>query len=467
LIGKMLGYQIYIVLERSSELEKIIEESKRLKVLPLIGFRIRLASISAGNWQNTGGEKSKFGLSACQILESIEELRTANMLSCVQLIHAHIGSQVPNIQDIQRGIEEFARYYAELQHGGVPIRCVNVGGGLGVDYEGTQSRNFCSINYNVDTYADNIVHIFQKICQAQKLPHPQIMTESGRAMTAHHAVLITQVIDVEKINKNNIISIKNNDPEIVRDLWQTLQNLSSDTAAQLYYESAHKFEKAQSLYTYGVLDLVERAKAEKIYFAICQKIQALLSKSHTHSDILKLLNDKLADKYFCNFSLFQSIPDSWGIDQIFPIVPLQRLQEKPTRQGIIADLTCDSDGRVNYYVNAGDIKTTLSLHEIKSKELYLLGIFLVGAYQEILGDIHNLFGDTDSVNVELTEQGYRLTEPRQGDLTADILKYVHFDPDELHAILRGKIANAHLSEKQQHSLLKELTVDLFDTTYLR
>jgi len=385
----------------------------------------------------------------------------------VQLIHAHIGSQVPNIQDIRSGMEEFARYYAELHHLGVNIHCVNVGGGLGVDYEGTQSHHFCSINYSVDTYTHNIVQSFLKICQEQNLPHPTIMTESGRAMTAHHAVLITDVIDVEKVSENKLIDIKNDEPDIIQDLWQTFQNLSPESAVEIYYETAHAFEKAQLLYTYGVLNLIERAKAEEIYFAICQKIQAILSKTQTHDDILKIVNDKLADKYFCNFSLFQSIPDSWGIDQIFPILPLQRLNETPTRQCTVADLTCDSDGRVNYYVNGGDIKTTLPLHDIKPNESYLIGIFLVGAYQEILGDMHNLFGDTDSVNVELTQQGYHFTELQQGDSTADLLKYVHFDPDELHAIFKGKIATINLPEKQQLALLKELTTGLFDTTYLR
>ena len=469
LIGKQLGHRVYIVVERFCELELIIEEARKLDIAPLIGVRVRLASIGAGKWQNTGGEKSKFGLSATQVLRVIAHLRDADMLDALQLIHFHLGSQIANIHDIQLGMRECARYYAELHRQGVKIKCVDVGGGLGVDYDGTRSRNFCSMNYSVQEYANNVVHALYEICVDQGLPHPDIITESGRAMTAHHAMLITNVIDSEQaMNHAELMPAESDEPRIIQDLWQGLATLSSRSALEAYHDALHWLSEAQVMFTHGVLTLAQRARAEQIYTAICWRTRELLqSGSRSQREILDELNEKLADKYFCNFSLFQSLPDSWAIDQIFPIMPLHRLNERPTRRATLQDITCDSDGRIDFYVDSEGVETSLLLHPVDRNEPYLLGIFLLGAYQEILGDMHNLFGDTDSVHVELTaDGGHRLVQPLRGDTAETVLRYVHFNAEDLLQTFRSKIETAQLEPVQRQSFLRELQEGLSGYTYL-
>jgi len=469
LIGKQLGHCVYIVIERFCELELIIEEARKLNIAPLIGVRVRLASIGAGKWQNTGGEKSKFGLSATQVLRVVAHLRDADMLDALQLMHFHLGSQIANIHDIQLGMRECARYYAELHRQGVKIQCVDVGGGLGVDYDGTRSRNFCSMNYSVQEYANNVVHALHEICVDQNLPHPDIITESGRAMTAHHAMLITNVIDSEQaLNHAELMPAENDEPRIIQDLWQGLATLSGRSALEAYHDALHWLSEAQVMFTHGVLTLAQRARAEQIYTAICWRARELLqSGSRSQREILDELNEKLADKYFCNFSLFQSLPDSWAIDQIFPIMPLHRLNERPTRRATLQDITCDSDGRIDFYVDSEGVETSLLLHSIDRHEPYLLGIFLLGAYQEILGDMHNLFGDTDSVHVEMTADGaYRLVQPLHGDTVETVLNYVHFNADDLLAAFRKKIDAAPFSKEQNALYFDELRAGLNGYTYL-
>ncbi len=469
LIGKQLGHRVYIVVEKLSELELILQEAHNMGIKPLLGMRMRLASIGAGKWQNTGGEKSKFGLSASQVLEVVERLGAADMLDTLQLLHFHLGSQIANIRDIQNGMREAARYYAELHRMGVPIVCVDVGGGLGVDYEGTRSRSFCSMNYSVEEYANNVVHALWEICAEQNLPHPDIITESGRAMTAHHAVLITNVTDIDRIPDGAALTPATRDePLIIQDLWHGLANLSSRSALEAYHDAQHWLAEVQTMYTHGVLTLEQRARAEQIYFATCHKVRTLLQPgAKSHREALDELNEKLADKYFCNFSLFQSMPDAWAIDQIFPVVPLHRLHEQPTRRAVIEDLTCDSDGCIGQYVDREGVESTLPVHDWQPGQLYLLGIFLVGAYQEILGDMHNLFGDTDSVNVELTpDGGYRLTQPQRGDTVESVLRYVHFDAADLLEAYRTKINNAPLTSEQRSVYLEELAAGLEGYTYL-
>jgi arginine decarboxylase len=470
LIGKELGHRVYIVVEKPTELELVIKESRALGIAPLIGLRVRLASIGAGKWQNTGGEKSKFGLSAAQVMEAMARLRTANLLPSLQMMHFHMGSQIANIQHIQLGMREAARYYAELRATGADIRVLNVGGGLGVDYEGTRSRSFCSMNYSVEEYAHNIVHAVTEICSENNLPHPDIVTESGRAMTAHHAVLVTNVVDSESApGSDSVPRVADDEPPIIRDLWQTLASLSDRSVIEAYHDAAYRLSEAQGMFSHGVLTLAQRARAEQIYFAICWKVRELLQPaSRAHREILDELNEKLADKYFCNFSLFQSMPDAWAIDQIFPVVPLNRLNEPPTRRAVLQDITCDSDGRLDLYVDSDGIDSTLPLHPLREGEPYLLGIFLVGAYQEILGDMHNLFGDTDSVHVELAADGsHRLLQPRRGDTVDSVLRYVHFNADELLVAYRAKIERATaLSAKNREAYLAELSEGLTGYTYL-
>jgi arginine decarboxylase len=470
LIGKELGHRVYIVVEKPTELELVIKESNALGITPLIGLRMRLASIGAGKWQNTGGDKSKFGLSASQVLDAITRLRAANLLASLQMMHFHMGSQIANIQHIQLGMREAARYYAEFRANGADIRVLNVGGGLGVDYEGTRSRSFCSMNYSVDEYANNIVHAITEICADKNLPHPDIVTESGRAMTAHHAVLVTNVVDTETApGADSVPKATDREPAIIRDLWQTLATLSDRSVVEAYHDAAYRLTEAQGMFSHGVLTLAQRARAEQIYFAICWKVRELLQPaSRTHRDILDELNEKLADKYFCNFSLFQSMPDHWAIDQIFPVVPLNRLNEPPTRRGVMQDITCDSDGSIDLYVDGEGIDSTLPLHPLRENEPYLLGIFLVGAYQEILGDMHNLFGDTDSVHVEMQPDGsHLLSQAQQGDTVGSVLRYVHFNADDLLASYRAKIERAtSVSAKNRESYLDELSEGLKGYTYL-
>lgn len=469
LIGRRLGHRVYIVVEKLSELDIVIDESSKLAVAPLLGVRVRLASIGYGKWQNTGGDKSKFGLSAAQTLTAVETLRTAGMLDSLQLMHFHLGSQVANVRDIQRGVREAARYYAELHRLGVDVRCVDVGGGLGIDYEGTRSRSYCSMNYSVQEYANNVIHTLWETCEQAGLPHPDVITESGRAMTAHHAVLITNVIDIEQAPVAEAIAAPGDgEPMIIRDLWQGLQNVSARSALEVYHDAEHWVGEAQSMYTHGVLTLVQRARAEQLFFAICAAVRTFLKpESRAHREVLDELNEKLADKYFCNFSLFQSLPDVWAIDQVFPIVPLHRLGERPERRAVLQDLTCDSDGRIDHYVDREGIETSLPLHAVRKGEPYLLGVFLIGAYQEILGDMHNLFGDTDAVNVELTDDGgYRLVEPQRGDTVDELLRYVHYAPEDLLASYRRKIAAAELGDAERQSYLDELEAGLRGYTYL-
>ncbi len=469
LIGRQLGLEIYIVVEKLSELEHVIREARDMGVKPLLGMRVRLASLGSGKWQNTGGEKAKFGLSAQQVLAMVERLRQAEMLDSLQLLHFHMGSQIANIRDIQRGMREAGRYYAELHRMGVGVRCVDVGGGLGVDYEGTRSRSYCSMNYSVQEYARNVVHALWETCSDNDLPYPDIITESGRAMTAHHAVLVTNVIDIERPqDANDVAAPADEDPLILHDLWQGLQQLSSRSALETYHDAAHWLTEARAMYTHGVLTLEQRARAEQLYFATCQRVRPLLAATNrSHRELIEELNEVLADKVFCNFSVFQSIPDVWAIEQLFPIVPLQRLDEVPDRCAVLQDLTCDSDGRIDQYIDREGVESTLPVHQMRAGEHYLLGIFMVGAYQEILGDMHNLFGDTDSVNVELTaDGGYRLSQPEHGDTVEEVLAYVHFDANDLLQAFRRKIAGSKLAREHLEQYLMELTAGLKGYTYL-
>jgi arginine decarboxylase len=470
LIGKQLGQRVYIVVEKLAELELVIQEARALGVTPLLGVRVRLASIGAGKWQNTGGEKSKFGLSSAEVLRVVERLRAERLLDALQMMHFHMGSQIANIQHVQAGMREAARYYAELRALGVGVGVINVGGGLGVDYEGTRSRSFCSMNYSVSEYAHNIVHALREICAERHLPHPDIISESGRALTAHHAVLITNVLDVERApGAETPAAPAPDEPQIIRDLWQGLQSLASHPALEVYHDATHWLAEAQGMFNHGVLSLQQRARAEQIYFATCHGVRARLQAgTRAHRETLDELKEKLADKYFCNFSLFQSMPDHWAIDQIFPVLPLQRLNEEPARRAVLNDITCDSDGRIDLYVDGDGIETSLPLHAPKENEPYLLGIFMVGAYQEILGDMHNLFGDTDSVHVELSPgHGYRLTQPRRGDTVDSALRFVHFNAEDLLADYRTKVSAATwLNAAQRATCLHELAAGLEGYTYL-
>lgn len=470
LIGQQMGLQPYIVIEKASELALIIEEATNMGITPRLGVRVRLASISAGQWQNTGGEKSKFGLSAEQILKVVERIIQAGLRDSLQLLHFHLGSQVGNIRDIQRGLREAAHFYAELHALDIPIKIVDVGGGLGIDYNGTRSRENYSINYTMQEYVNNIVHELKTICDEKNLPHPNIITESGRAMTAHHAVLITNIIDIEHPPLTGELPVIGEDePTILQDLQHGLEKLHNASSVEAYHDAVHLLAEAHIMFSHGLLSLTQRAQAEQLYYAICSQVRDKLEvRYHHHRTILDELNEKLTSKYFCNFSLFQSIPDAWAINQLFPIMPLQRLNEEPSYRATLHDLTCDSDGQVKHYIESDGINSSLPIHNMNTEDEYYLGFFLVGAYQEILGDMHNLFGDTYAVNLMVDEQGnYELVEPMQGDTVQDMLRYVHIDVDKLRTTYRRRLnSTENLTDIQRKDYLQELEAGLIGYTYL-
>jgi arginine decarboxylase len=468
LIARSLGQRLYIVIEKLSELELVIQQSRELDITPLLGVRVRLASIGAGNWQNTGGAKSKFGLHAAQVLQLVERLRAEDMLDQLQLLHFHLGSQLANLRDIKTGMREAVRFFAELHAIGVPVGVLDVGGGLGVDYEGTASRSFCSINYSLDQYAEAVVGAVHQICAEKQLPHPDLISESGRALTAHHALLITNVLDTELApGGEEPEALDEGAPDSLKMLASLFQQLDRSSALETFHDVSQALEEVQQSYSQGDINLSQRSCAEQYYFAILQRLSRMLQPGRReHRALIDDLNQKLADKYFCNLSIFQSLPDVWAIDQIFPIVPLHRLDEEPQRRATIEDLTCDSDGRIDLYVDGNGIENSLPLHAVNPDELYLLGIFMVGAYQEILGDIHNLFGDTDAVNLEIHADGaYELCQPEHGDRADELLRYVHFEPDRLRAVYRQRVQAAALPPARARQFLAELEAGLTGYTY--
>ena len=469
-IGEAMGHQVHVVIEKVSEVKALVEAAKDIGAMPAIGVRIRLNSIGKGKWQNTGGEKGKFGLSANQVLQVIEQLKAAGHLSFLSLVHFHIGSQIANIRDIHNAIRECARHYAELRQLGVPISTIDVGGGLGVDYEGSGSRSACSMNYSVFEYAKNVIAPIAEICEKFDLPHPNIITESGRAMTAHHAMLITDIIDVEKAPVPEVVSAPTDDaPEVVQELWRTLQLTDERHVLESYHDAVHLFSDAHQQYVVGMISLSHWAQIEQLYFKILAQVQSLLDpRARTHREVLDEINEKLADKLFVNFSLFQSMPDVWGIEQLFPVMPIQYLDQPLVNRAIIQDITCDSDGQIRQYADGAGIESSLPLPAYTDHNDYLMGMFMVGAYQEILGDLHNLFGDTDSVHVELSEQeeaGYTLTQLIKGESVAEVLDHVRFDPELLMDNYRAQLKKLSLAAEKEAQFVSELQSGLTGYTY--
>lgn len=469
LMGQKLGHNVFIVIEKESEVQLVIEEAEHVGVLPQVGLRVRLSSLASSKWADTGGEKAKFGLSAAQLLSVVERFRQAGLDQGVRLLHFHMGSQIANLADYQHGFKEAIRYYGELRALGLPVDHVDVGGGLGVDYDGTHSRNASSINYDIDDYAGVVVGMLKEFCDAQGLPHPHIFSESGRALTAHHAVLITQVTDVERHNDElPKITDLAEQPEIVQYLADLLGPTDAEMVTETYWRATHYMSDAASQYAEGKISLAQKALAEQCYFAICRRLHnQLKARQRSHRQVLDELNDKLADKYICNFSVFQSLPDTWAIGQVLPILPIHRLGEEPDRRAVLQDLTCDSDGKITQYVDEQSIETSLPVHDVKEGEDYLIGVFLVGAYQEILGDMHNLFGDTDSVNVYQNADGsFHHAGIETHDTIEDMLRYVHLSPEELMTHYRDKVAGAKLTARERTQFLDALRLGLTRSAYL-
>ncbi|RNF83878.1 arginine decarboxylase [Montanilutibacter psychrotolerans] len=467
LIGRKLGLETWIVVEKPSELALVMEEAKALGVTPGLGVRMRLASLGAGKWQNSGGDKAKFGLSPRQVLDLWKELRDAGMSDCLGLLHFHMGSQISNVRDIANGMREAVRYFVELSVLGANVRYMDVGGGLGVDYEGTRSRSYCSINYGVNQYASNIVQPLAEACEEYGLAAPRVVTECGRAMTAHHAVLVANVSEVEGAPEGRVPEEHDDEPAVIRHLREVHDQLDARPAVELFHEAQHHHGEGLSLYALGQIDLTHRARIDDLFYAIAHGVRDRLSASEkSHQAVLDELNQRLVDKYFVNFSVFESIPDVWAIEQVFPIVPIERLDEAPTRRGVIADMTCDSDGKIDTYVESEGLNSSMPIHPLRSGESYRLGFFMVGAYQEILGDIHNLFGDTDAIEVRVDGNGYRLTQQRRGDTTDVMLDYVGYDLAQLRAAYHGKVAAAHLPADEAAALEAALEAGLTGYTYL-
>ena len=469
LMGQKLGHNVFIVIEKESEVQFVIEEAAKLKVTPQVGLRVRLSSLASSKWADTGGEKSKFGLSAAQILAVVERFKAAKLDQGIRLLHFHMGSQIANIADYRKGFREAIRYYGELRGLGLPVDHIDVGGGLGVDYDGTHSRNASSINYDMEDYASTVVDMLKEFCDRQDIPHPHIFSESGRAMTAHHAVLVVQVTDVERHNDDMPqIDPSVEQPEVLQNLIDLLADSDPEMVAESYWRATHYIEEVAAQYSAGKLNLTEKALAEQCYFAICRRLHnQLKARQRSHRAVLDELNDKLADKYICNFSVFQSLPDTWAIGQILPILPLSRLDEEPLRRAVLQDLTCDSDGKIRQYVDEQSIETSLPVHELREGEDYVLGIFLVGAYQEILGDMHNLFGDTDSVNIYQGADGSVVHAGIEThDTIEDMLRYVHLSPEELMTHYRDKVASAKISARERTQFLDALRLGLTRSSYL-
>ncbi len=472
LIGQKMGLKTLIVIEKLSELALIAEASRDLGVTPQLGVRVRLNSIGKGNWQNTGGEKAKFGLQAAQLVLLIERLRALGGLNWLQMLHFHMGSQISDVHDIQCCIAEAVRYFIELRHLGAQINTIDVGGGLSVDYEGTRTHTYFSMNYSLDEYAFHILQPIKEACDQHGFDHPDVITEAGRALTAHHALLITDVVASESTGHTLPQAPDEQAQPVSCALFETYRRtcepMTERETVEQYHHLEQLLQEAQERFKQGALALKAWADAESCFYAACKNIQQQLTYGiRAHHVIRDELNTRLADKFFVNFSLFQSIPDAWGIGQVFPIMPLERLHQRPTARAVIHDMTCDSDGRINHYVDGMGLEQTLPMPEFVEGRPYYVGIFMVGAYQEILGDMHNLFGDTDAVDVTLEEQnGFILSDQLQGDTVDTVLAYVNFDANTLYKRLQARLCSANMGLEAQKACIAEISEGLRGYTYL-
>jgi len=475
LMGQKLGHTVIIVIEQVSELDVLLPVAEEMGITPTLGVRIKLSSEGSGRWAQSGGEKSKFGLNAAQLIEVIDRLSAAGKADWIKLIHFHLGSQITDIRFIKAGLQEVSRFYVELRRLGLDIRWVDVGGGLGVDYDGTQSTAQASMNYSVQEYANDIVYTLAETCREENLPHPDIISESGRALTAHHALLLLSVIDVESAAEPAAPVPTDDDHALLHEMNEDLKatakkNVSVRRVREIYHDATFDKERAQQLFASGVLSLRERAMAEQFYLCTLNALARLAAgKPRHHDDIIKDLDARLVDRYFCNFSLFQSLPDSWAIDQLFPIMPIHRLDEEPTRRGTIQDVSCDSDGKIDRFIGGHDGEPSMPLHVFKDGDAYILGIFLTGAYQEILGDLHNLFGDTNAVHIRLQGEGndYAISDLVHGDTVTEVLNYVQFRASDLLATFRRKVQAAKgITREEANMFIAEYVAGLEGYTYL-
>jgi len=473
LMSQKLGKKVFIVVEKLDELVLIERVAIELGVQPNIGLRIKLVSAGQGRWSSSAGEHSKFGLNTMELMEALELARTKNILDCIKLIHFHLGSQITNIRRIKNSLKEVGRFYSELMRLGCNIEYIDVGGGLGIDYDGSRSTFASSTNYSVQEYANDVVYHLLEICQAENLPHPNIISESGRAMTAHHSILVVNVLDVTSFPEwSDHIEIAEDAPKVVKEIFDVLNAISNKNLVESWHDAVHLKDEVQNNFLLGLITLSERAVAERIYWGICRKIEKLSSRLKFLPDDIRTLKTRLADKYFCNFSVFQSVPDSWAIDQVFPVVPLNRLNEEPNRDATIEDITCDSDGKIDSFIGTNrGTENTLRVHSLRPGESYSLCIFLTGAYQEILGDLHNLFGDTNTVHVSLKKNGkLNYEQIIEGENVTDVLDYVQFSADELagriDGFLIGCVQRGVVTQQEADDFLNLYKAGLNGYTYL-
>lgn len=473
LLATKMGKKVFIVVEKLNELDLTIEISKRLKVKPNIGIRIKLASSGSGKWEESGGDGSKFGLSSSELLEALEIIKKNKMTDCFRLIHFHIGSQITKIRRIKTALREAAQFYVQLHEMGYKVEFVDIGGGLGVDYDGTRSSyTENSINYSIQEYVNDSVFSFVDAANKNEIPHPNIITESGRALTAHHSVLVFEVLETATLpqwadNKN----VAEDDHELVKELYTIWDNLTQARMLEAWHDAQQIREESLDLFSLGMLDLKTRAQVEELYFSIAREIDMLTNRVKHAPEELRQLSSLLPDKYFCNFSLFQSLPDSWAIDQVFPIIPIHRLDEKPERTATLQDITCDSDGKIaNFTAQDGFHNSYLPVHSLKKNQPYYIGVFLVGAYQEILGDLHNLFGDTNVVHITTKDDGYNIDQVIDGETVAEVLDYAQYNAKKLVRMVEtwvmSSVKSGKISVEEGKEFLSNYRSGLYGYTYL-
>lgn len=472
LLAQKMGKKVFLVAEKLDELERIFESAKKLGVRPQIGIRIKLASTGAGKWAESGGDASKFGLNSSELLEAVRILKNRGMEDCLKLIHFHIGSQITKIRRIQSALREASQFYVQLHSMGFNVEFVDCGGGLGIDYDGTRSSNSeNSVNYSIQEYVNDCVYTFVDVANKNNIPHPNIITEGGRSLTAHHSVLILEVTDVaSQPQMPEDFEATKDDHKLVQDLSEIWDNLSARSMLEDWHDAEQIRDEALELFDHGIIDLKTRAQVESLYWSITREANTIVHAQKHVPEELRRLDRLLADKYFCNFSLFQSLPDSWAIDQLFPVMPIQRLGEKPERNVTIQDITCDSDGKIAQYVNAMQQTSTVPLHSIRRGERYYVGVFLVGAYQEILGNMHNLFGDTNAVHVTVANDGYSIDRVIEGETVAEVLEYVQYDAKRLQRRLETWVKRAEINGKitlsEGNEFLANYRSGLYGYTYL-
>src|SRR6188508_627238 len=472
MLAQKMGRNIIPVVEKYTELGLILEYCEKIGVRPQIGMRVKLAARGGGRWQGSGGYRSKFGLTVAEILRGLEELKSRGMQDCFKLLHFHLGSQIPNIRIVKGALNEAARIYTELVKAGAGLEYLDVGGGLWVDYDGSQTNFESSVNYTLEEYANDVVYHVQTVCDDAGVKHPTIVSESGRAIVAYHSVLIFNVLGVSAFGEEKIpehISPDEAEQPVI-DLLETFQNLSVRNALESYHDAQQALDMAMNLFTGGYLPLDQRCQAENLYWAILVKLKKLVAQMEDVPEDLQGLDDTMADTYFCNFSLFQSIPDSWAIKQLFPVMPIHNLNQAPTHHAVLGDITCDSDGKIDSFIDRRDVKKTLPLHTVNG-EPYYLGVFLVGAYQEILGDLHNLFGDTHAVHVSLDAQGNVVLDAViKGDTVREVLDYVEFDVERLvnkfRADIEAAVREGRINDGEMGAMLRFYEEGLQGYTYL-